>query len=87
MFGNDVYAAGEQVENWVTIRTLPDRVFVEPVVSLLESNEIPHRVVTDDCGGMDPALTFSYGVEVKVPVSFKATAQTLLAEAFPETTD
>ena len=71
------------MDNWVTIENLANTVFAPIIIDLLESHDIPARVRADDCGGVDPALTFTHGVEIRVPEQHEETARKLLAEAFP----
>ncbi len=80
MFNDEQNGHTKDVHQWVTVTELPDPIYAEPVVNILENNEIPYCVVTNSINDADPVLTFTQGVQIKVPSSFEATARTLLAQ-------
>ncbi len=52
----------------------------EIVKGLLESNDIDVMVLSDDCGGMRPALSFSRGIRLCVDKESAAAARAIVAE-------
>ena len=49
-----------------TVAIVPVRSLGEPIVSFLRDNGVQADIRSDDCGGVDPALAFTRGVEVRV---------------------
>jgi hypothetical protein len=67
-------------ERFVSIASVPHRALGQPLVDLLTDHGISAYVNSDDCGGVDPALAFSNGTHVMVPVSAVPRAQQLVEE-------
>jgi hypothetical protein len=49
------------------LTTVPHQTLAVPIAAVLREHGIAAEVVSDDCGGMDPALAFTRGVEIRVP--------------------
>ena len=49
-----------------TVAIVPVRSLGEPLVSFLRDSGVHAEIRSDDCGGVDPALAFTRGVEVRV---------------------
>jgi hypothetical protein len=65
---------------FVELTTVSQRVFAEPLLSMLNDNGIAARASADDCGGVDPSLAFTRGVGVLVPTADLARAKELLTD-------
>lgn len=65
--------------SYVVLQEFSSRVEAEIVKELLVSNGIDARVISDDCGAVDPALQFGRGVRLLVMASDVNEAQLLLA--------
>jgi len=70
------------MSNWVALERVPNRTLAQPIVDLLADNDIPARVQSDDCGGLDPALAFVLGTWVEVPAEHADAARAVVAELF-----
>ncbi len=58
--------AKRMTNDLVTLRTFRNRAEADTAKSLLDSQNIETFVISDDAGGMDPALAFANGVQLKV---------------------
>jgi hypothetical protein len=68
------------MEDWVTIKTYKFRPPAELDKSVLESQEIPSVIASDDAGGMRPfPFSFQYGIWLKVPKSSVTKAKQILS--------
>jgi len=65
--------------DFVSLTTTPHRALAQPIVDLLQDNEIHAWVKSDDCGGVDPALNFANGTHVMVPRAKLDLSRELLA--------
>jgi hypothetical protein len=65
----------------VAIREFNSRGEAEIVRELLLSNGIEAFVVSDDCGAVDPALSFARGVQLLVAENDVEQAERIIAEA------
>ena len=68
------------VENPVVLTSVLLRTLGEPIAMYLEEHGITAIVRSDDCGGLDPALAFSRGVEIHVAERDLPRAERLLAQ-------
>jgi hypothetical protein len=48
------------------VESYPNRPLAEIAAGLLESAEIPHRIISDDAGGAYPMLDLTHGVRLVV---------------------
>ena len=60
------------------LTTVPHRTFAEPIAALLRDHGVRAQIKSDDCGGMDPALAFTRGVEILVATEQLHTARFVL---------
>jgi hypothetical protein len=60
------------------LTTVPHQTLAVPIAAVLREHGIPAEVVSDDCGGLDPALAFTRGVEIRVPQERVAEARGIL---------
>ncbi|MBI2646630.1 MAG: DUF2007 domain-containing protein [Deltaproteobacteria bacterium] len=70
------------MEDLVCIKIFNNKVEAEMAKQLLENNDIPTRMLSDDVGGMEPHLRLhSGGVKLLVSKSNSQKALSLLGEA------
>ena len=67
------------MDAYVVLQEFSSRVEAEIVKELLVSHGIDARVISDDCGSVDPALQFGRGVRLIVTATDAHEAQLLLA--------
>ena len=68
------------MDNAVVLTTVLHRILGDPIAAYLEEHGIRAVVRSDDCGGLDPALAFTRGVEVRVAEEDLARAKRLLGQ-------
>ncbi len=68
------------MDNSVVLTTVLLRTLGEPIAAYLAEHGIRAFVRSDDCGGLDPALAFSRGVEVRVASEDLVRANRLLKQ-------
>jgi len=66
------------MDNAVVLTTVLHRMLGDPIAAYLEEHGIRALVRSDDCGGLDPALAFTRGVEIHVAEEDLARANRLL---------
>lgn len=64
----------------VVLREFTSRSDADVVRELLEANEIEAFISSDDCGSVDPALSFARGVKLMVAAEDVERAETAIAE-------
>ncbi len=67
--------------DWVKIITFTDRYEADLAQGLLEANDIDAVTFSDDCGSVDPALTWARGVRLMVKKEDVKNAKEVLADA------
>ncbi len=71
----------------VVIHEFNSRGEAEIVRELLWANGIESFVVSDDCGAVDPALSFARGVQLYVAADDAPLAKQIIADSMTETQD
>ncbi len=66
------------MSSMTVLTTVPHRTLAEPIAALLRDHGVRVDVFSDDCGGLDPALAFTRGVEIRVPTEQLHTARFVL---------
>ena len=67
--------------DWVKIYTFTDRYEADLAQGLLEANDIQAVTFADDCGSVDPALTWARGVRLMVQKEDLEKAKEVLVDA------
>ena len=67
--------------DWIKLITFTDRYEADLAKGLLEANEIEAVIYSDDCGSVDPALTFGLGVRLLVKEEDVKQAKAILVDA------
>ena len=67
--------------DWVKIYTFTDRYEADLAQGLLEANDIAAVTFADDCGSVDPALTWARGVRLMVKKGDIEKAKEILIDA------
>ena len=67
--------------DWVKIYTFTDRYEADLAQGLLEANDIEAVTYADDCGSVDPALTYARGVRLMVREEDIEKAKEILTDA------
>ena len=68
------------MDNAVVLTTVLHRILGDPIAAYLKEHGIRAIVRSDDCGGLDPALAFTHGVEVRVAEEDLPRAKRLLGQ-------
>lgn len=66
------------MEEWICIQEFGSLVEAELAQGLLDSAGIESRIQKDDCGGMNPQLDFTRGVQIWVQAQDREEAKSLL---------
>ena len=67
--------------DWIKVITFTDRVEADLALGLLEANDIEAVNFADDCGSVDPALTWARGVRLMVKKEDLEKAKEILIDA------